>query len=223
MDKEEKHLGSVPEDIEDVLRLIEKSYDIKFEVNELEHIRTFGQLTDHIISKIKFESISDCTDQQAFYKLRAAIESIKDYKIKVEPKTQLADIFPRRTRRKEIKKIEKLLGVELDALRARHFVTNSLLITLLISIVGLFIKWQFGLGGLLFSSAGFWISQRIGTEFMDKTLGELTDRMTQLNYLKSRRQPGTMNANEIHNKIEKLFSENLGLAEKTIEKDTVIV
>jgi acyl carrier protein len=223
MNNQEKHLGSVPEDIEDVLRLIEKSYDIKFEGNELGHIRTFGQLTNHIISKIKLESKCDCTDQQAFYKLRTVIETIKDHKKRIEPKAQLTDIFPRRTRRKDIKEIEKRLGLNLKALRPRHIITNSLLIILLASIVVLFIKWQFGLAGFLFSIGGLWISQRMGTEFKDRTLGELTDRMTQLNYVKSRRQSGTMNIKEIQNKIEKLFVDNLGLDEKTIDKDTVII
>lgn len=224
MDKQEKHLGSVPEDIEDVLRLIEKSYDIKFEGNELEHIRTFGQLTDHIIAKLKLKDKNDCTDQQAFYKLRTAIETIKIVdKSAIGPKTQLTDIFPRHTRRKEIKYIENQLKLDLKALRPRHTETNSLIIILLLSVVGLFIKWQFGLAGLLFSIGGLWISEKTGKEFKDKTLGELTDRMTQLNYLKSRRQTGTMNVNEIQGKTEKLFVDNLGLETRTVDRDTVIV
>jgi hypothetical protein len=223
MNKKEKHLGSVPEDIEDVLKLIEKSYDIKFEANELGHIRTFGQLTDHIISKIKLESKDDCTDQQAFYKLRTVIETIKADNKRIEPKTQLKDLFPRQKRRKEIKEIEKRLGVNLKALRPRHIITNSLLISLLFSIVGLFIEWEFGLTGLLFSLGGLWISERMGIEFKVNTLGELADRMTQLNYVKSRRQSRTMNLKEVHNKIEKLFVDNLGLEAKTIDRDTVII
>ena len=216
-------MGSVPEDIEDVLKLIEKSYEIKFEENELGHIRTFGQLTDHIISKINLESKDDCTNQQAFYKLRTAICAIKADQNKVEPKTQLTDIFPRRTRRKEIKEIERRLELNLKALRPRHIITNSLLLILLFSIVGLFIKWQLGLAGLLLSVGGLWISEKTGSEFKDKAIGELADRLTQLNYIKSRRQSGTTNIKEIHDKIEKLFVDNLGLKDKTIDKDTVII
>lgn len=180
-------------------------------------------MTDHIISKIKLKNKRDCTDQQAFYKLRTAIETIKDDKKRIEPKTPLSDIFSRRTRRSEIKEIEKLLELNLKALRPRHGVTSSLFITLLLSIVGLFINWQFGLVGLPFSIGGLWISERTGTEFKDRTLGELTDRMTQLNYSRSRRQPGTMNVNEVQDKIEKLFVDNLGLETRTIDRDTVIV
>ena len=224
MDKQEKHIGSVPEDIEDVLKLIERSYDIRFQDNELGHIRTFGQLTDHIISKIKLQDKDDCTDQQAFYKLRTAIEQIKTVaKSAISPKTHLADLFPRHSRRKDIKKIEKQLTLDLKALRPRHIVTNSLMILLLVSIVGLFIKLQFGIVGLIFSIGGGWISEKTLKEFKDKTLGELTERMTQLNYAKSRRQPETMNTTEVRNKIEKLFVDNLGLEERTIDRDTVIV
>lgn len=224
MEKREKYLGSVSEDIEDVLKLVEKSYDIKFEGSELGHIRTFGQLIDHVISKIKLDDKNDCTDQQAFYKLRTSIEQIKGLdKSAINPKTHLTDLFPRNLRRKEIKEIEKLLTIDLKVLRPRHTVTNSLIILLLLSIVGLFIKWQLGVMGLVFSIGGLWISEKTGKEFKDKTLSELTDRMTRLNYVKSRRQPGTMNAKEVKDKIEKLFVDNLGLEERTIDRDTVIV
>ena len=202
MDKEEKHLGSVPEDIEDTLRLIEKSYDIKFEGNELKHIRTFGELTDHIISKMKFQDHDDCTDQQAFYKLRMAIQQINTAdKSAITPKTCLNDLFPRHSRRKEIKKIEKHLTVDLNALRPRYLVTNSLIGLLLTSIVGLFIKWQFGVAGLVLAICGLWVSEKTANEFKDKTLGGLTDRMTRLNYTKSRRHAGTTNTKELKDKI----------------------
>jgi acyl carrier protein len=224
MDKQGKHLGSVPEDIEDVLKLIEKSYDIRFQENELGQIRTFGQLSDHIVSKINLVDKNDCTDQQTFYKVRTAIEQIKTVgKSAISPRTHLTDLFPRHSRRREIKEIEKLLTFDLKALRPRHTITNSLIVLLLLSIVGLFIKWQFGVIGLVFSIGGLWISDKTGKEFKDKTLGELTDRVTQFNYTKSRRQPGTMNAKEVKDKIEKLFVDNLGLEEKTIDRDTVIV
>lgn len=146
-----------------------------------------------------------------------------NHTLSINPKLLLADIFPRRTRRTEIRAIEKLLGLNLKALRPKYLVTNSLCITLLLSIIGLFFNWQLGLAGLLLTIGGLWISERMGKEFKDTTLRELTERMTQTNYIKSRRQRGTVNVTEIHNKIEKLFVENLGLEEKKIDKDTAIV
>jgi hypothetical protein len=223
MHREEKYLCSLPEDIEDVLIMIEKSYDIKFETNELVYIKTFGQLTDHIISKIKLEERNDCTDQQAFYKLHNAIMAIKGVdNLAITPKTQLVDIFPEHARRREITEVEKQLGFGMNALRPQLAVTISLIILLLLSFIGLFIKWQYGLAAFFFSIAGLWISEKMGKVFVDNTVGELVDRMTRLNYVKSRRQPGTVNLKEVRDKIEKLFIENLGLGTRTIDRDTII-
>jgi hypothetical protein len=97
------------------------------------------------------------------------------------------------------------------------------MIAFVLSIIGLFFYWQLGLAGVIFSTIGLWIADKTGKEFKDKTLGELTARMTQLNYVRSRRDGRTMNVDEIHIQIEKLFVENLGLEEKTIDRDTVII
>jgi ABC-type multidrug transport system fused ATPase/permease subunit len=224
MDKQENKLGRDVEDIEDLLKVIEKSYDIRFEKGELGHVRTFGQLTDHIISKIKYVDKEDCTDQQAFYKIRTIIERINTFdKSVISPSTCLTDIFARETRRKDIKKIEKELGLDLKALEPKDFVTYSILLLLLISIIGLFINWKFGLVGLGISIAAFWIADKTAKEFKDKTLGELIERTTQLNYAKARRQQGTVNKKEIQGKIRKLFIESLLLDDNEIDRDTVIV
>lgn len=141
----------------------------------------------------------------------------------VSPAARLADIFPRQTRRTDIKKIEKQLGLDLQALRPRYLVTYSILLILLISIIGLFINWRYGLIGVSLSIIGFWMADKTGNEFKDETLKELTDRTTQLNYVKSRRQPGTVNKKEIQEKIRNLFIENLLLEDNEIDRDTVIV
>ena len=124
MKKPKKHLGSLPDDIEDVLKLVEKSYNLRFETTELTHIRTFGELSDHIVSKIKLDNRDDCTDQQAFYKFRDAISSTNGRnKSTIEPNMLLTDLFPRRTRRKKIRKIEGELGLHLGALRPHYVLT----------------------------------------------------------------------------------------------------
>ena len=97
------------------------------------------------------------------------------------------------------------------------------MLVLLISIVGLFFKWQLGLAGFAFSVIGFSVAEKTGNEFRDKTLRELIERMTRLNYFVSRREPGTVNITEVRDKIEKLFIENLGLEGKMIDRDSVIV
>ena len=93
---------------------------------------------------------------------------------------------------------------------------------LVTSIAGLFFNWQSGLVRFASSLIRFWIAEKTANEFKDKTLRELIDRMTQLNYLMSRRKSGTVNVKEVQNKIEKLFIENLGLEGKMIDRDSVI-
>src|SRR5690606_31044243 len=64
------------EDAGDLLVKIEKSFDIKFGDTELMHIKTLGELCDHVINKIQLDNSDDCTTQQAFYKLRDAITTL---------------------------------------------------------------------------------------------------------------------------------------------------
>lgn len=144
-------------------------------------------------------------------------------KLVVGPATQLSDIFPRETRRKDIKKIENQLGLDLKALEPKDYVTYSILLLLLISFIGLFINWRYGLVGLGVSFAAFWIAVKTANEFKDKTLGELIERTTASNYLKSRRHDGTVNKKEIHEKIRKLFVEHLLIDNNDLNRDTVIV
>ncbi|HQW00235.1 MAG TPA: hypothetical protein PLZ91_07910, partial [Bacteroidia bacterium] len=72
-DYELKNIDS--EDLEELLKKVEASFDIKFGAAELANISTFGQLCNHISNKIHLVDCDDCTSQQAFYKLRDSISS----------------------------------------------------------------------------------------------------------------------------------------------------
>ena len=102
------------EDIEGILAKIEKSFNIKFEKGEFKKAKTYNDFTSIILSKINVELKGDCTPQQAFYKLRTAI--LVDNKIDVNSHTQLVDIFPRATRKQQIKVLEERLDIKLDIL-----------------------------------------------------------------------------------------------------------
>jgi len=54
-----------PEDISDVLVIIERSFGIKLLENELSGTNTFGELCDIISARIQLEHADDCTAQQA--------------------------------------------------------------------------------------------------------------------------------------------------------------
>ena len=212
------------EDACDLLEKIEKSFDIKFGDTELMHIKTLGELCDHIINKIQLYNSDDCSTQQAFYKLRDAITtlfSIDNKTIKTD--LPLNNFLPRQKRKEKIRELENYLGVHLEILRPPHWVTNTLLILLLISIVGLFFKWQFGLLGLCISFGGLWFSNKIGNELDLQTVGQLTEKMTRENYLKSRRNPKSVNKNEIEKILMEWFINDLGLDKSKLTREAKFV
>ncbi|GHC65896.1 acyl carrier protein [Ulvibacter litoralis] len=199
-----------PEDIEDLLVKVEKSFGIEFSENELVNVRTFGELCDYIKNKIQLDKQDDCTSQQAFYKLRNVLTSIlKVDKNEITPDTQLADLLPRQIRKTRINQIEQSLGFKLSLLRPPHFVTTFLLLLLLGSIISLFFSWQLGLGGMGLSIGGLWLAFKIGNELDLKTVGQVAEKMTRENYLKSRRNPKTFNEKEIERVLIDWFSNDL--------------
>lgn len=208
------------EDLEDMLLKIEDSFDIRFETNELAHVRTYGEFCDAIIDKISLDHSEDCTTQQAFYKLREAItKSTETEKKEITPTTELAEIFPRKTRKNQIKTFEKNLGFKLSILRPPHFVTGFLVILLLASLITLFIEWQYGLIGLGLAIGGIWISNKLGNELNIKTVRELSEKMTRENYVISRRNSKTINKNELDKILENWFVDFLGVRKSDLTRE----
>jgi acyl carrier protein len=209
------------EDIEDLLPAIEDSFGFKFEPLELEKARTLGDLCDIVANKVQhFDHIEDCTTQQAFYKLRDSISSTLQLdKSVITTNTELLKLFPKRLRRTAIRKIEKQLFFKLDILRPKNFVTISLVGILLISFVGLFFIWKLAICGILFFFFGMRIAHYFANTLDLKTIGEVADKMSRESYLKSRRNPSSVNKNEIENKIRDIFRDRLSIPESALHKD----
>lgn len=213
-----------PDDIRDLLVKVEKSFDIKFGDTELMQISTFGELCDHIASKIQLNNSDDCTSQQAFYKLRDTISTT----LQIDNKTistnySLADLLPRQSRHSRTKKIEKELGFKLNILRPPHWVTGTLVVILLASLVGLFFNWQIGLLGLVVSIAGLWFANKIGNELDLQTVGQVAEKMKRENYLKSRRNPKTFNKKEIEKVLTDWFSNDLDVDKSKLTREAKFV
>ena len=112
--------------------------------------------------------------------------------------TVLADILPRTERRLRVRKIEEYLGFKLNLLRPPDWVIVIFVIIFLASpIVGVFFNWKIGLSGLCFSIFGMKIAGGIGNELNSHTVGQVVDKMTRKNYIKSRRNPNTFNREEV--------------------------
>lgn len=213
-----------PEDIEDLLVKVETSFDITFVGDELDHITTFGQLCDHITNKIQLDNSDDCSSQQAFYKLRDAISStLQIYNKTISTNFPLDDLLPRHSRHSRTKKLESHLGFKLNILRPPHWVTRTLAIILLASFVGLFFNWQIALSGLALSMAGLWFANKFGNEIDLKTVGQVAEKMTRENYLKSRRNSKTFNKNEIEKILTDWFSNDLDLDKSKLTREAKFV
>jgi acyl carrier protein len=209
-----------PEDIEDLLVKVESSFNVKFVGDELVHITNFGELCNHIANKIQLDNVDDCTSQQAFYKLRDAISSTLQIDNKsISTDFSLAVLLPRKSRRPRTRKLEDHLGFKLNILRPPHWITLTLVILLLASFIGLFFNWQIGLLGLVFSIMGFWFANKIGNELDLQTVGQLAQKMTRENYLKSRRNPKTFNKNEIENVLTDWFSNEFDLDKRKLTRE----
>lgn len=208
------------EDLENMLLKIEDSFDIRFETKELAHVKTYGKFCDAIKDKISLDQSEDCTTQQAFYKLRETITKSTDINRKeITPATTLAEIFPKKTRKNQIKILEMNLGFKLLILRPPYYVTGFLAILLLASFFMLFIYWPYGLIGLGLSIGGFWISNKLGNELGVKTVRDLSNKMTREHYVKSRRNSKTMNKNEFDKILEDWFVDFLGVRKSELTRE----
>ncbi len=208
------------EDIEDLLVKVENSFGIKFVGNELVHVKTFGELCDYIADKMELQNSEDCTSQQAFYKLREAISSslLLDNKI-ITPNLSLEQVLPKQNRRLLVRKIESSLGFKLNILKASDSVTGIFLIILILSIVQIFNDWRNGILGFVFSVCCLQVSNRFGREFKVKTIGEVVEKMTRENYLKSRRRQNTVNRKEIEKILTEWFGDEFDLEKSELTRE----
>lgn len=211
-------------DIDDVLRKIEKSFQIQFGDKDFKDAKTFGELCDIIVGKIQLDNTEDCTTQQAFYRLRIAICQTQSIHLEaINTNTDLKTIFPRRVRIQKIKQVEVYLGFALKALRPKHWVMLTFVLIFLASLVELFIKWQFGLIGILFFMVGVNIAKKFGEELDLNTVGELAEKMASENYFKSRRNATTVNRKEIVDKIRNLFINDLALRASVLTRESTFI
>lgn len=208
------------EDIEDFLRKVEKSLNIKIFEESLSRVQTYGELCDFIVEKIQLENTGGCTFQQAFYKLRAAFQINLDInRYSMVPDLQLTEILPPKNRRKKIHAIENSLGFKLEILGPPNWLIFPLFLAFLISIIVLFFSWKIGLMALGISIAVSWFSLEFGKELNLETFGQVAIKMTRENYLKSRRNRNSFNKNEIEILIIDWFSEEFDIDKKNLSRD----
>jgi acyl carrier protein len=212
------------DDITDVLVKVEKSFGFKIDKTEFDDVKTFGQLCDIITNKIKGDNSNDCTTQQAFYKIRTAIsKTLLIDKSSITADTALQELFPLQNRRQQVAAMEGLLGFEVKVFRPKYWVSKTLVLALLVSVVVLFIYWKAGIPVLIFTIIALRLADKFGKEFDLHTVGQLAEKISRENYLKSRRSSVTINRNEIAQKVREIFSKDLELDQTALTKEATFV
>jgi len=131
-------------------------------------------------------------------------------------------IFPRKDRRQKLFQFSKELGFQLKIVEPKAWVSITLFLILLSSFVELFINWKIGLIGLALSIISISIANRLGKEFTIKTVGELANKMARENYINSRRNPKTVNRQEIVEKIKELFIHDHDLEPSVLTREAAL-
>ncbi|MES1218745.1 MAG: hypothetical protein ABUT20_24790 [Bacteroidota bacterium] len=215
---DDKRLNNVdPEDFGDTILKLEKSFGVRFADNSFNDAKTFGDICDIIESQINFINKTDCTTQQAFYKVREAISLTQNFDARaIELQTKLEVIFPRANRRQNVKHFQQSLGFSVDILTMKTWLALTIAAGFILSLIVLFYNPQVGVGGLIFFSLLAWTANRYSKELNVLTVGQLTEKISREHYSSARRVSGTMNKNEIVKTIQDVF-----IADHLIERENL--
>ena len=210
------------EDLDDLLRQIELSFDIQFGRTELQHLKTFGELCDIIENKIQLTHVQNCTSQQAFYKLRSAMEASVAASA-IAPYSQMAILLPIRERKIIWRSVEKQLGFKLNIIGVSTPVAIIVFFAFLTSFAAFFFSTKVAVIGLLISALAAIIATKTGNTLQVATIRDCVEKMTRENYLKSRRNSGTFNREEITKQVQKIFLDGLALPASALNREATFV
>lgn len=224
MKKEKGILSSYDSlDVDELIFAIEKTFHLKFDERDFEKVKTYGEFENLVLNKIEGTEAEDCTSQQAFYKLRKIL--VDEFNItfeKINPKTQLKEIFPPKDRIKKVSILKDKLKTEVKFLKPDF--TLSLISVILIILSFYYFFNQFLLGLFLFMIGIFCvkIAQDFGKEFYAIDVGELSELMVKKDYKISRRNSETYNPKEVKEIIKDIFSDMLDIEKSKLQYNTIL-
>ncbi|MEO3403031.1 hypothetical protein AAFN85_03955 [Mucilaginibacter sp. CAU 1740] len=197
-----------PEDMNDVLVKIEKSFNISLNDTPANEVQNFGKLCDVVVEKVK-KTNDGCTTQQAFYKLRNAIHASAGHDNDIiKPQTKLTDLFPRDSRIEAIAAIEEEMGFEIKLLKPKQWIVNAFTMLLVVSFVFAFYYLAIGIAGIIVAGLGLQLAGRLGKEMHIKTIGDLAEKIAREHYIKCKREASAVNKNEVSEKLKQLIVTN---------------
>lgn len=209
------------EELDDFLVDLQKSYGIKFGDQDLTHVNTYGELCDVIMHKLDdYEDTSDCTSQQAFYKLRTALGatfSIDQSAIRVD--TKLEELIHRKNRISNVKRLRKNLGLNIYLLTPPSWYVFLIVVVSILSLIAFFFSWKIAVSGILLAIALGKIGSWFGKEFSNETVRELVQEMKNLHYRDSRRDRNTVNKAEMRKLLDEMIKERFDVDKAQLTRD----
>lgn len=208
------------EDIIDIIIKLEKSFAIRFNKTAFAETATFGDICDVIQSHINYEHMEGCTKQQAFYKIRKAISAallIDEKQIGID--SDLADLFPKKNRRRKINEFQNYSGFKTDILTYPDWLATTLAIGFFSSCFAFFFDWKIATSGIIFFILALKIAGHWGKDLTLQTVRQLTEKSVTEHYIAVRRSKGTVNQNEILETIVDAFSTNLGINKEHLTRE----
>ncbi len=205
------------EDLDYALQEFENQYEIHFNQDELNSIENIEQLIEAITNKFDYESSDDCTSQQAFYKLRNALNNLNIGNQNISPNTNLAELIPRKNRIQKVKEIEAELGFKLDVLQPKNWIFYSAIFLWIGLIPLVFFHFFYALILAIFNYYFFSFVFKKGKEFKVSIVGALVNKVVSENYFRVRRTSNTINKIEFKRVVLEWFSERIDMNKEELK------
>ncbi|MDR0227996.1 MAG: hypothetical protein LBI72_02910 [Flavobacteriaceae bacterium] len=208
--------GDGYEDLNDALLSLEREYRLTYDYSAIEKAKSIQEILDVVYNSflnLDKERKEDCTSQQAFYKLKSVLQKYTK-KAVITPSSQLEMLIKRKNRITTIRSIESELGFELKVLKPTAELSLFLWLVFLGTVVSVFISMYFAMLIGFIWLLSYWIIYSNAKEFKVETVGELVKQMVMNNYFKSRRNPNTINDQELRKIVVSYLADNLGLTEE---------
>jgi hypothetical protein len=199
------------EDIEDIIPKIERSFNLKFKREEFLGVKTFGDICKIVENHLDYQD-QDCTLQQGFYIVRLAISKAQNIdQNNIKTSSKIEELFPRNTRIRDWKKVEKELGFRAPILNMKNELFLTLLAGFCLSTLCFFLSWKLALGGLI----GFGVLSKFlalfSKELSLQTVGDVARKISSENYALVRRKNNSGNRQEVFTMIQELFASVLDI------------
>ncbi|RZJ86339.1 MAG: hypothetical protein EOO60_13555 [Hymenobacter sp.] len=204
----------------DILPAVEKSFGISFTQNDFHENFTYGELHALICTKLPTAVASDCTTQQAFYKLRQSLRPLVG-EAEIRPNTLLANLLPV-GRREAAAHLHTELDIDLALISMPTWAVLVGSFLILASLVLFFFNGLLALAGLGLAVMGLDAARHLNKQFNYQTVREVVEQMSSHYYRQSRRNPDTVNPQEVASRLARIFIEMAGLEASELVPNAIL-